>query len=445
MSTAAPQPSAPRTAAARTEQEVVRPETAAPQTVAVRHWSVPILLSVFTLVSLLVFALNAPAETATFRISTPSDAVVLPDLAVPTGPTAWILTAVLAAVTAAAWLLTLRGRRVPGWLAGLFALAFVAAFLVWVVGSADNTTVFLTGLIAGSFTLAVPLIFGSMAGILAERSGVVNIAIEGQLLAGAFTAAVVGTATGSPWAGLAAAIVAGVLVSWLLAVFSIKYLVNQVIVGVVLNVLVAGLTSFLFSTVLSDNSSTLNSPPRFPQIRIPGLADIPVIGPILFDQTILGYGMYLIVGLLWFGLFRTRWGLRVRAVGEHPKAADTVGIAVNRTRYLSVLLGGAVAGMGGAFFTLVSASSFSKEMTAGQGFIALAAVIFGRWNPIGAFFAALLFGFATNMQYVLAILGTPVPSQFMAMLPYLVTVFAVAGLVGRSRGPAAAGTPYVKE
>ena len=445
MSTAAPQPSAPRTAAARTEQEVVRPETAAPQTVAVRHWSVPILLSVFTLVSLLVFALNAPAETATFRISTPSDAVVLPDLAVPTGPTAWILTAVLAAVTAAAWLLTLRGRRVPGWLAGLFALAFVAAFLVWVVGSADNTTVFLTGLIAGSFTLAVPLIFGSMAGILSERSGVVNIAIEGQLLAGAFLAAVVGSLTGSVWAGLIAAVVAGVLVSWLLAVFSIKYLVNQVIVGVVLNVLVAGLTSFLFSTVLSDNSSTLNSPPRFPQIRIPGLADIPVIGPILFDQTILGYGMYLIVGLLWFGLFRTRWGLRVRAVGEHPKAADTVGIAVNRTRYLSVLLGGAVAGMGGAFFTLVSASSFSKEMTAGQGFIALAAVIFGRWNPIGAFFAALLFGFATNMQYVLAILGTPVPSQFMAMLPYLVTVFAVAGLVGRSRGPAAAGTPYVKE
>ena len=445
MSTAAPQPVTPRPAVSGADRTAVRPAAGEPQTVAVRNWSVPILLSVFTLVSLLVFSLNAPAETATFRISNPSDAVVLPDLAAPAGPTAWVLTAVLAAATAAAWLLTVRGRRVPGWLAGLFALAFVAAFLVWVVGSADNTTVFLTGLIAGSFTLAVPLIFGSMAGILSERSGVVNIAIEGQLLAGAFLAAVVGSQTGSVWAGLIAAVVAGVLVSWLLAVFSITYLVNQVIVGVVLNVLVAGLTSFLFSTVLSDNSSTLNSPPRFPQIRIPGLADIPVIGPILFDQTILGYGMYLIVGLLWFGLFRTRWGLRVRAVGEHPKAADTVGIAVNRTRYLSVLLGGAVAGMGGAFFTLVSASSFSKEMTAGQGFIALAAVIFGRWNPIGAFFAALLFGFATNMQYVLAILGTPVPSQFMAMLPYLVTVFAVAGLVGRSRGPAAAGVPYVKE
>ena len=233
--------------------------------------------------------------------------------------------------------------------------------------------------------------------------------------------------------------------SWLLAVFSIKYLVNQVIVGVVLNVLVAGLTSFLYSTVLTGGDTELNAPPHFPNLRIPGLADIPVLGPILFDQTILGYAMYLLVIALWFALFRTRWGLRVRAVGEHPKAADTVGIDVNRTRYAAVLLGGAVAGIGGAFFTLVSASSFTKEMTAGQGFIALAAVIFGRWNPIGAFFAALLFGFATNMQYVLAILGTPVPSQFMAMLPYLVTVFAVAGLVGRSRGPAASGVPYVKE
>ena len=389
--------------------------------------------------------IGAPEAAATFRLSNASDAVVLPDLTADPVLGGWLLVGLMALLTAVAWLATLRSGRTPGWAAALFAVAFVAAFLIWVIGSADNTTVFLTGLIAGSFALAVPLIFGSMAGILAERSGVVNIAIEGQLLAGAFTAAVVGTATGSPWAGLAAAIVAGVLVSWLLAVFSIKYLVNQVIVGVVLNVLVAGLTSFLYSTVLTGGDTELNAPPHFPNLRIPGLADIPVLGPILFDQTILGYAMYLLVIALWFALFRTRWGLRVRAVGEHPKAADTVGIDVNRTRYAAVLLGGAVAGMGGAFFTLVSASSFTKEMTAGQGFIALAAVIFGRWNPIGAFFAALLFGFATNMQYVLAILGTPVPSQFMAMLPYLVTVFAVAGLVGRSRGPAASGVPYVKE
>lgn len=426
----------------QTEQTAVRGRDGKP---LVRSWSTPILLTVFALVSLGLFAINAPGHDAEFRIATPGDLIELAAVTVPAAPALWVLTVVMLGIAAFAWVRAAAGRKVPVWLSGLYVLAFVAAFLIWVVGSAANNSVYLTGLIAGSFALAVPLIFGSMAGILSERSGVVNIAIEGQLLAGAFTAAIVGSASGSAWIGLAAAIFAGVAVSWLLAVFSIKYLVNQVIVGVVLNVLVIGLTSFLFSTVLAPNSSELNSPPHFGNIRIPVLAEIPIIGRILFDQSILGYGMYLIVGLLWFGLFRTRWGLRVRAVGEHPKAADTVGIDVLRTRYVNVLLGGAVAGMGGAFFTLVSASSFSKEMTAGQGFIALAAVIFGRWNPIGAFFAALLFGFATNMQYVFAILGTPVPSQFMAMLPYVVTVFAVAGLVGRSRGPAAAGTPYVKE
>lgn len=429
------------TTTAAERSQIARDASGAP---LVRSWRTPVLLSVFALLSLGLFALNGPQNAAEFRIASPGDLVELPALTAPPA-TVWVLTVVLLAITVLAWIRAAAGRALPIWAGAVYVVCFVAAFLVWVIGSADNNSVYLTGLIAGSFALAVPLIFGSMAGILSERSGVVNIAIEGQLLAGAFTAAMVGSATGSAWIGLAAAVFAGVLVSWLLAVFSIKYLVNQVIVGVVLNVLVTGLTSFLFSTVLASNSSELNSPPHFENIRIPVLADIPVLGSILFDQSILGYGMYLIVGLLWFGLFRTRWGLRVRAVGEHPKAADTVGIDVIRTRYVNVLLGGAVAGMGGAFFTLVSASSFSKEMTAGQGFIALAAVIFGRWNPIGAFFAALLFGFATNMQYVFAILGTPVPSQFMAMLPYVVTVFAVAGLVGRSRGPAAAGTPYVKE
>ncbi|WMY79582.1 ABC transporter permease [Citricoccus sp. I39-566] len=417
----------------------------APTTDVVRHWTTPIAFAVLTVVSLVVFALNASGASATFRISTDADAVRIPDLVAPTVPLGWTVTVLLAALTVWGARQVRRSGTVAGWVSAVFAALFVMGFLVWVVGAANTTTVFLTGLIAGSVTLAIPLIFGSMAGVLSERAGVVNIAIEGQLLAGAFTAAVTGSVTGSVWAGLVAAVVAGVLVSVLLAVFSIRYLVNQIIVGVVLNVLVAGLTSFLFSTVLASNSSALNSPPHFPSLRIPGLADIPILGPILFDQTLLGYGMYLIVIALYIGLFHTRWGLRVRAVGEHPKAADTVGINVIRTRYVNVLLGGAIAGLGGAFFTLVSASSFSKEMTAGQGFIALAAVIFGRWNPLGAFFAALLFGFTTNMQYVLAILGTPVPSQFMAMLPYLVTVLVVAGLVGRSRGPAAAGSPYVKE
>ncbi len=418
---------------------------AAPGTAVVRHWTTPIVFAVLTVISLVVFALNASGETAVFRISNESDAIRIPDLPAATVPVGWTITILLAALTVWGYLQVRRTGTVAGWATAAVAVLFVTGFLVWVVGAADTTTVFLTGLIAGSVVLATPLIFGSMAGVVSERVGVVNIAIEGQLLAGAFTAAVTGSITQSVWAGLIAAVVASMLVSTLLAVFAIRYLVNQIIVGVVLNVLVAGLTSFLFSTVLSADSRLFNSPPHFPSLRIPGLADIPIIGPILFDQTLLGYSMYVIVIALYIGLFHTRWGLRVRAVGEHPKAADTVGINVNRTRYLNVLLGGAIAGMGGAFFTLVSSSSFSKEMTAGQGFIALAAVIFGRWNPLGAFLASLLFGFTTNMQYVLVILGNPVPNQFMAMLPYLVTVLVVAGLVGRSRAPAANGTPYVKE
>ena len=258
------------------------------------------------------------------------------------------------------------------------------------------------------------------------------------------SAAVVGTITGNPFVGLIAAAFAGALVSLVLALVSIKYLVNQIIVGVVLNVLVSGLTSFLFSTVLTANPERFNKPPRLGPIAIPFLSDIPVIGPILFRQSIVGYLMYLAVIVVYVGLYHTKWGLRVRAVGEHPQAADTVGINVNRTRFWNVLLGGAVAGIGGSFFTLVAVDSFSKDMSGGRGYIALAALIFGRWNPIGAFLAALLFGFADNLQQIISIIGSPVPGQFMAMLPYVLTIIAVAGLVGRSRPPAASGEPYVK-
>lgn len=412
---------------------------------AIRNWGAPVTLAVLALVALVGFAIGSPHASARFRISADADALQVPDVVLGTTLVGWITAVVLLALAAYSFALTTRAQPAPRWLVPAFAAVWVIAFLVWVIGSANNPNVYFSGLIAGSFTLAIPLIFGSLSGVLCERSGVINIAIEGQLLAGAFGAAIVGSITHSLLAGVLAAIVASVVVSMVLAVFSIKYMVNQVIVGVVLNVLVAGLTSFLFSTVMKDNSSLFNSPPSFHNIRIPGLADIPVFGPILFDQTILGYGMYLAVFLVWFGLFKTRWGLRVRAVGEHPKAADTVGIKVNTIRFWNVTLAGVVAGVGGAFFTLVTSSSFNKEMTAGQGFIALAALIFGRWNPIGAFFAALLFGFSLNLSFVLTILGTPVPSQFMQMLPYVVTVFAVAGLAGKSRPPASNGIPYVKE
>jgi ABC-type uncharacterized transport system permease subunit len=281
--------------------------------------------------------------------------------------------------------------------------------------------------------------------VIGERAGVTIIAIESNLLAGAFTAAIAGSLTDSPWVGLLAAMVASALVSLVLAVFTITYRVNQIIVGVVLNVLVIGLTSFFYSLVLVPNTEALNATTRFARIQIPLLEQIPVIGPVLFDQTIIVYLMYVMVPAVWFALFRTRWGLRIRAVGEHPRAADTVGIDVLRTRFRALLVAGAVGGIGGAFYTVVSINQFNKEMTAGAGFIALAAMIFGKWDPIRAALAGLLFGFATNLQNVLAVVGSPVPSQFMLMLPYVVTLFAVAGLVGRSRPPAALATPYTKE
>lgn len=405
----------------------------------------PIIFSVLAVIVLVSFGLLGNSQTASFSLSSAGDAFSLPDLVFPGRASNIVIGVLLAALAAYSWMLRSKGRVLPVWSVAVGAVLFVLAFLIWVVSGANINAISLASLLAGGVVLAVPLVFGSLSGVLSERSGVVNIAIEGQLLGGAFTAAIVASVTQNAFAGLIAAGLAGAVVSLVLALFSIKYLVNQIIVGVVLNVLVSGITGFLFTTVMQEDPQLYNSPVHLPTIAIPGLSAIPVIGPILFKQSVIGYLMYIAVFLVWFGLYKTRWGLRVRAVGEHPKAADTLGIKVNRTRFWNVTLGGIVAGIGGSFFTLVAIDSFTKEISGGRGFIALAAVIFGRWNPIGAFAAALLFGFADNLQVMLTIIGTPVPSQFMAMMPYLVTIFAVAGLVGRSRGPAAVGDPYVKE
>ena len=407
-------------------------------------WKLPVTLLVLAVVAFIFFGLLGPHATAKFGISSGGDFFQLPAIEVPAFLAGIVLSVIMLGLAGYAMFLKTRNIRPPRWLPVLFTVLFVVAFLIWVVGGARTPSISLAGLIAGSVTLAVPIVFGSLSGVLCERSGVVNIAIEGQLLGGAFTAAIVASMTNNPYLGLLAAAVAGALVSMVLAVFSIRYVVNQIIVGVVLNVLISGLTGFLFSTVMQANKEMFNSPGRLPIIEIPVLSSIPVLGPILFKQSVVGYLMYVAVIVVWIGLFKTKWGLRVRSVGEHPQAADTLGIKVNATRFWNVTLGGAVAGIGGSFFTLVAIDSFTKEISGGRGFIALAAMILGRWNPIGAFFAALLFGFADNLQSIVTIIGTPVPSQFMAMLPYLVTVFAVAGLVGRSRGPAASGIPYVK-
>jgi len=227
-------------------------------------------------------------------------------------------------------------------------------------------------------------------------------------------------------------------------VFAIRYLVDQVVLGVVLNVFALGLTTYLFDRVLTPYQNALNSPATYLAVKIPLLGDIPIIGPVFFDSTIFLYITYVMLILVQVGLFSTKWGLRVRAVGEHPTAADTVGIKVLGTRYTSVILGGLIAGIGGAYLTIGSAGNFTPDASSGLGYIALAALIFGRWRPLGALAAALLFGFASELQSILSTINVPIPSYILAMAPYLATIVAVAGLVGRVRAPANDGKPYIK-
>jgi ABC-type uncharacterized transport system permease subunit len=380
-------------------------------------------------------------RVVTFGLSLGGEFVSLPDwvLSAKTGGLAFALLSMAAAVIG--WIMAAKRKSilVPSI---IFGLGLVMSFMSWaVVGQMMP----LTGLLQGGLLLSVPIIYGSMSGVLCERAGVVNIAIEGQLLAGAFASAVVASLTHSALYGFIVAPIAGMLISLILATFAIKYAIDQIILGVVINVLVIGLTSFLYKRLLIPYQETWNTPPTISPISIPILGKIPIIGPILFQQTIIVYLMYAVVAIVHIALFKTRWGLRVRAVGEHPTAADSVGIAVNRTRFRNVMWAGTVAGLGGSFFTLGAVGAFGKEMTAGKGFIALAALIFGRWSPVGAVAAGLLFGFADNLQSVLSIIGTPIPSQFMLMAPYVATIIAVTGLVGRVRAPAADGQAYQRE
>ncbi|MGB2568177.1 ABC transporter permease [Micromonospora citrea] len=328
---------------------------------------------------------------------------------------------------------------------GVGLVAFVLSFLCWQVSAAPEGRNFMpmVNIVRGTFVLALPLIFGALAGVLCERSGVVNVAIEGQLLMGAFSGALFGSLFNSVWVGLVAAAIGGAFISLLLAVFAIRYLVDQVVMGVVLNLLAVGITGFLYERLMQTNAEKYNSAPRFTNWEIPLLRDIPVLGPALFRGNLFLYLGLLLVLVIHLALFRTRWGLRTRSVGEHPTAADTLGVKVLGLRYRNVLLAGVVAGIGGASYTL-ALYSFTKNMIGGKGFIALAALIFGRWSPTGALLAALFFGFADQLATYLGAIGSSIPSQFLAMLPYLATILAVAGLVGRVRAPAADGKPYIK-
>jgi simple sugar transport system permease protein len=375
---------------------------------------------------------------ATFGLSTSDDAIQLEALVVPVQATLWATVVILGFLGGSQFVKGFQRRSTI--ILGISFAVFTIAMMVWATAGQEFS---LVSMLVATVARCTPIALGALSGILCERSGVVNIGIEGMLLGGAFTGVVMGSLLGG-WVGLLAATLTGGLLALLLAVLAVNFKVDQIIIGVVINILVLGLTSFLTSQILVDNPQW-NDAPIFPAIAIPVLSDIPIIGPMFFDQTIIVYGMYVLIGSVTYLLFRTRWGLRTRSVGENPLAADSLGVNVRKVRYLAVIYGGMVGGFAGAWFTLGTVGRFDEGMTAGTGFIGLAAMIFGAWNPIGALGAALIFGFAESLEQKFALLDIPIPGEFLAMAPYLVTIVVVAGLVGRARPPAADGQPYEKE
>ncbi|HEY2508158.1 MAG TPA: ABC transporter permease [Streptosporangiaceae bacterium] len=402
-------------------------------------------LTAFGLVDMLIFGLFSHPGDATFALALTGASIKVPSIHVPGGPLAYILggASVLIGIARLAVTESAVFRRL-----GIAAvlLFFVISLLAWSdTGSwAHGIPVNVVSLLQGTLAGSIPLILGALAGCMGERAGVINIAIEGQLLLGAFMAAIVASAVGVVWIGLISGSLAGGLVGLILALFAMRYLVDQIILGVVLNLLISGLTGYLYDRLLVPDATTYNNASTFSPIKIPGLGDIPILGPILFDSTIFLYITYAAIILVQVGLFRTRWGLRVRAVGEHPTAADTVGIKVRGIRYGNLIMGGMLAGIGGAYLTVGSVGTFSKDMSSGLGYIALAAMIFGRWTPLGGTVAALLFGFTTALGSFLGSITVPISPFLLNMAPYVATIIAVAGLVGRVRAPAADGKPYVR-
>jgi len=372
-------------------------------------------------------------------------------MTIPVATTAFVLGGIVAA--AGLYLVIARPDRGANAIFLSSIVLFIISFLVWVArGSATGSTTALavTALLAATFISATPLMFGSLSGVLCERSGVVNIAIEGQFLFGAMAAEIVSSVIGNNTAGLVAgtatAALFGGLVGLVLAFMALHYRADQIIVGVVLVAFCTGMTTFLTAQVLVPYQS-LNAGYGALPLALPVLSRIPVIGPTLFDQSYFIYLAFILAGLIHFGLFRTRWGLRVRSVGEKPRASETVGLSVSRIRYSNVVMGGMVAGIGGAAFTLGTGSIFGVGITEGYGFIALAIMIVGRWKPWGALGATLLFGFTISLASQISLYSGqfPLPSEFLNALPYIITIGAVAGLTGRVRPPAADGQPYSRE
>lgn len=408
-----------------------------------------ILYLIVGLFIVVVFAGGAEAgQTTTFGLTPPrADTIPIPDLVFPSQISLYVMAVIMAFV--GGWQLAKGFKRINLVLV-FMAILFVVAFLAW---AARGRSLNVTSLIASALLRAVPIALAGLSGVLCERAAVINIAIEGMMLGAAFSTTVGASIASNIWLwsdpaalmfGLLIGLLTGGLLGLLLAVMAVRYRMDQIVAGTAINILATGITSFLSSRILVEFQN-LNQAPIFPKIPIPLLSRIPVLGPILFSQNLLFYLMFVVIAASHVMLFYTRWGLRTRAVGEHPKAADTLGVRVYFTRYVNTVLGGLVAGLAGAFLVIGSVGRFDEVMTAGKGFIGLAAMIFGKWMPFGVFGAASIFGFADSLQSKLAILNVPIPSQFLLMAPYLITIIVLAGVIGEANPPAADGEAYVKE
>lgn len=401
----------------------------------------PIVMGSVGAIVLLFFGLLGREGDVAFEISRRTDAIQLPAIPVDSSVLGVISGVLMLAITGLSLSFSLKNKKTPLWITSIYGLIGVTSLLGWLAAGSAVPIAFIAGT---ALVLAVPIMLGAMGGIMCERVGVTNIAIEAQLLTGAFMAAVVSSITDNFFFGLFSAMFGAALVSMVLAVFAIKYLAQQIIVGVVLNVLMIGITNFLYQQWLTEDGENVNFPGTMDIIRIPFLSDIPIIGPVLFENRLTVFLALIIVPTLYFVLFKTKLGLRARAVGEHPLAADTVGINVGRTRFWWVTLGGMSAGLGGAALTIGNAGAFGREMSGGFGFIALAVVILGRWHPISAALAALLFGFSIILRVWANQVSPGIPTDFITMVPYIVTIIAVVGFVGQSRPPKALAIPYTK-
>jgi simple sugar transport system permease protein len=323
-------------------------------------------------------------------------------------------------------------RRYGGWWLALTALLVIIG---WGYSANPRVT---RALLSATLRQSTPLVLGALCGLYGERAGVINIGIEGQMLLAAFTGFLTNVYTANLPLAVAVGVLTGAVMGLLLAFMSVTLKMDQIIGGTVINILAFGLTGYFYQTGLTTQG-------KLQPIALGSLARLPLVGPVLFNNPPITYLTLLLVALSHYVLFYTRWGLRTRAVGEHPRAADTVGINVYKVRYVNVVAGGALAGLAGAFLTLEAVGSFERAMTNGRGFVALAVMIFGKWTPLGSWGAALLFGLATALQSQFQFFGVNIPHQFIGLLPYVLTIVVLAGVVGRARPPAADGVPYEKE